>query len=98
VGGRTALHDLFDERERALLGLARLSATMPLATPRRFAGPAYDLLSPRELIEAAFVCALASMVQRFTAVMRPEASAEARDRLARADVEVDTLRIRAGIA
>lgn len=98
TGGRTDLHDLFDDRDRALLGLARLSTTMPLTTPRRYIGPAYELLTPRELIEASFVVALASMVQRYTAVMRPQTSRKATESLANHGIECDTLRIRAGLA
>ncbi|MEM7566488.1 MAG: glutaredoxin domain-containing protein [Pseudomonadota bacterium] len=94
-GLRTPPHGLFDERERAALTLAWLSAQAPLATPRRFLEPALRAFAPRELIELSFVCGLASMIQRFAAIAKPELDAEAEAVLRDVGIETNTIALRA---
>lgn len=71
AAGRDADDDLFSTRERAALQLARVSAQQPLTTPRRFVAPAVEHFSPTELIHLITACAVAGLVQRFAAILRP---------------------------
>lgn len=88
------IRELFDERERAALVLARLSAGTPLVTPRRLVEPAVEAFTPVELVHLATVSGLASLVQRFTAIARPAISPEVRAFLDRNGLAASTLSIR----
>ena len=94
LGGRTAPHGPFDDRERAALAFARLSALMPLATPRHHVEPLMRTRTPRELVEMSFVVALASMVGRFSAIARPELEPATRAFLAEHGLPLHSLAIR----
>ncbi|MEM7566487.1 MAG: glutaredoxin domain-containing protein [Pseudomonadota bacterium] len=85
---------LFDDREVAALRLAWLSAQTPLTTPRRWVQPALDVFSPVELVHAITVCAMASMIQRFAAIARPEVEEEVRAFLDDHGLSASTLAIR----
>ncbi|WP_208592053.1 thioredoxin domain-containing protein [Gracilibacillus suaedae] len=61
---------LFTDEERAALQLAYLSAQMPLITPRRFIKPVIDHFNASTCIELFVVCGIASLVQRFTAIIQ----------------------------
>ncbi len=66
-GGEMAL---FTTGERAALQLAYLSAQMPLITPRRFIESFIDNFNADTCIELFVVCGMASLVQRFTAIIQ----------------------------
>lgn len=84
----------FDARERAALGLAWLSAQMPLTTPRRFIAPVLAVFDADELVQLICVCALASMIQRFAAIAKPGFAPEVEAFLADAGLERRTLVLR----
>lgn len=86
--------DCFNEGERAALRLAWLSAQVPLTTPRRFVNPAIQSHTPVELVHLVTVCALASLVQRFVAIVRPGMEPEVTAFLHAHGLESDTLRLR----
>ena len=92
--GQEAPPDLFDERERAALQLAWISAQMPLTTPRRFVQSAVELYSAEELVHLIVVCSVASMVQRFVAVARPNRETEIAEFLREYDLVSDPLILR----
>ncbi len=71
ASGRGGNPDLFTEAEHAALRLAYLSAQLPLITPRRFVQPVMDNFDAGECIELFTVCGIASLVQRFAAIIRP---------------------------
>lgn len=62
---------LFSDVERAALRLAYLSAQTPLITPRRFVQPMLKRYDAPTCVEVFVVCSVASMVQRFAAIMTP---------------------------
>ncbi|MEL6552795.1 MAG: glutaredoxin domain-containing protein [Cyanobacteria bacterium J06621_11] len=68
--------NLFDKREEAALQLAWLSAQMPLKKPHRFMQSIAAVYSAKELVHLSVVCAVASMVQRFVAIVHPEIEPE----------------------
>ena len=68
--------DLFDERERAALQLAWVSAQTPLTTPHRFVEAVIEHYSPTELVHLITVCSMASLVQRFVAIAKPKVEDE----------------------
>ncbi|MEM8532186.1 MAG: glutaredoxin, partial [Chloroflexota bacterium] len=62
---------LFREAERAALRLAYLSAQIPLITPRCFVQPVIDQFDTKTCIELFVVCSIASLIQRFAAIIQP---------------------------
>jgi len=92
--GRQESMALFDAREQSALRLAWLSAQAPLITPRRFVEPLVAQYDEREITELIVTCAVASLVQRFVAVVRPQAEAAVRTFLAANDLDTDVLAIR----
>ena len=91
---RTTDNDVFSERERAALQLAWLSAQTPLITPRRFIQPAIDTYTPEELVHLFTICSLASLIQRFVAIVKPPMEEEVRHFLNQYDLTSDILAIR----
>ncbi len=83
--------DLFDDRERAALQLAWLSAQTPLTTPHRYVEAAIEHYSPVELVHLITVCAMASMVQRFSAIAKPTVEEEVMAFLDHNRIPLDTL-------
>ncbi|MDG4772871.1 glutaredoxin domain-containing protein [Solwaraspora sp. WMMD792] len=92
--GRADDGGVFDDRERAALRLAWLSAQVPLVTPRRQVQPAIDHFDADELVELAVVCAVASMLQRFAALTGPAVEPQVREFLARHNLSADSLVLR----
>ena len=86
--------DLFNEKERAALQFAWISAQIPLITPHRFVEAAIQNFQPKELIHLIVVCSIASMVQRFVAVVKPEIEPIVNQFLSKHDLESDTLALR----
>ena len=69
----------FTPAERAALALARTSALIPLKTSRKLAG---DLLAHYDrdaLVQLFSICAVSGLVQRWTAVAKPEVESEVSD-------------------
>lgn len=89
-------HDggVFEEKEKAALTLAWLSAQVPLTTPRRFVQPAVEHYGPKALIHLIVTCAMASMVQRFVAAAQPQAESKVAEFLKVNHLEQDTLALR----
>ncbi len=85
---------IFSEKEQAALQLAWLSAQVPLTTPYRFVQSASALYQPQELIHLIVVCSIASMVQRFVAIDRPEMEAEVSQFYNQHPIETDALKLR----
>lgn len=85
---------IFDAREKAALKLAWLSAQQPLTTPRRFVQPVIDAFEPVELVHLIVVCAIASMVQRFTAVTQPPVSPKVAAFMRKNNLETEALALR----
>ena len=81
-------------KERAALQLAWLSAQVPLTTPKRYIEPAIALYKPKELIHLIVVCAIASMVQRFVAIVKPKMEAEVTQFFTLHSLETDSLVLR----
>ncbi|MEM8529427.1 MAG: glutaredoxin domain-containing protein [Chloroflexota bacterium] len=71
ASGRGVHVALFSEAERAALCLAYLSAQTPLITPRRFVQPVMEHFDAQTCVELFVVCGIASMIQRFAAIMTP---------------------------
>lgn len=92
--GRPESMARFDARERSALRLAWLSAQAPLVTPRRFVEPLAEQYDERAIVELIVACATASLVQRFTAVARPDIEPAVRGFLAGNGLEADPLAIR----
>lgn len=92
--GRPESMALFDAQEQSALRLAWLSGQSPLVTPRRFVEPLVALYDERAITELIVTCAVASLVQRFTAVARPEIEPEVRAFLAGNALDSDLLAIR----
>ncbi|MBM2576383.1 hypothetical protein JQC91_08690 [Jannaschia sp. Os4] len=91
---RPDAEDLFDEAERAALKLAWLSAQVPLTTPRAWVQPAVDAYDPTELVHLITVCAMASMIQRFSAIAMPKVEPQVDAFLREHRLPLDTLAIR----
>ena len=85
---------IFNEKERAALQIAWLSARVPLSTPYRFVEKAIALYQPEELIHLIVVCAIASMVQRFVAIAQPNLEDETAEFLQKHKLVDDTLILR----
>ena len=94
ASGKASHPELFDEREKAALQLAWLSAQMPLTTPQRFVEAAVELYSTKELIHLIVVCSVASMVQRFVAVAQPKPEALVAEFLETYELASDGLMLR----
>ncbi|WP_272062558.1 glutaredoxin domain-containing protein [Oscillatoria sp. CS-180] len=92
--GRMAGSELFSGREQAALQFAWISAQMPLTTPRKYVQAAVEQFSEKELIHLIVACSVASMVQRFVAIARPEIEAEVAQFLKQNNLETDTLKLR----
>ncbi|MCD7059744.1 glutaredoxin domain-containing protein [Pelagibacterium xiamenense] len=90
--------DLFTPAETAALRLAWVSAQIPLTTPRRFVAPAVAHYGPVELVHLITVCALAGLVQRFCAIVRPEMEPEVERFMDAHGLETDTLAVRYPLA
>lgn len=84
----------FSAAEKAALKLAWLSAQTPLTTSRRFVQPAVDSYSPVELVHLMTVCGMASLTQRFCAIVKPEIEEVVRGFHADAGLEIESLSIR----
>lgn len=74
--GESAASEYFNERETAALRLAWLSAKVPLTTPKRFIEPVLEHFSGQEVIHLIVACSIASMIQRFAAIVKPETETE----------------------
>lgn len=85
---------LFSEKEQLALQLAWLSAQIPLTTPGRFIKPVLLHYSPKELIQLIVVCSIASMTQRFVAVVRPPMELKVEAFLAEFGLEEEPLALR----
>ena len=92
--GRAEEKGLFDEREKVALQLAWLSAQQPLTTPRRFVQSVIDMFEPTELVHLITVCSIGSMVQRFTAVAKPENAPKVAAFMENNSLETETLAVR----
>jgi glutaredoxin/alkylhydroperoxidase family enzyme len=92
--GRLESAALFDAKEQSALRLAWLSAQAPMITPRRFVEPLLEQYDERALTELIVCCAVASLVQRFVAVERPQIEPAVRAFLADNALETDPLAIR----
>ncbi|MEM6453301.1 MAG: glutaredoxin, partial [Cyanobacteria bacterium P01_D01_bin.105] len=91
---RTEAKALFSEQERAALQLAWLSAQQPLTTPRRFVQPVIDTFEPIELVHLITVCAIGSLIQRFSAVTKPAIAPKVVSFVEKYGIETQTLAIR----
>jgi glutaredoxin/alkylhydroperoxidase family enzyme len=85
---------VFDDRERAALRLAWLSARTPLTTPRRAVDALAAHWDEKEIVQLVVVCSVACQVQRFVAVARPETEPEVARFLADNGLATDPLTIR----
>ncbi|CAM4205731.1 glutaredoxin domain-containing protein [Palleronia rufa] len=65
----------FTDAERAALKFAWLSAQTPLTTPRRYVQPVSRAFTQVELVHLMTVCGMASLTQRFCAIVKPEIEA-----------------------
>lgn len=92
--GRAEEKGLFNEQEKAALQLAWLSAQQPLTTPRRFVQSAIDTFDPVELVHLITVCSMGSLVQRFTAIAKPENAPKVSVFVEKNSIETQTLAIR----
>ncbi|MEL6780203.1 MAG: glutaredoxin [Cyanobacteria bacterium J06597_16] len=92
--GKKSPQGLFSNREEAALKFAWLSAQVPLKTPNRFIQPAVSLYTGKELTYLSIVCALASSLQRFSAITRPELEPEVFQFMEEHQLFSDTLRLR----
>ncbi|TDC98393.1 glutaredoxin domain-containing protein [Actinomadura sp. 7K507] len=84
----------FDAKEQSALRLAWLSAQSPMVTPRRFVEPLIEQYDERAITELIVCCAVASLVQRFVAVVRPDIEPEVRTFLADHGLDADLLAVR----
>lgn len=84
----------FTEAEQSALVLAWLSAQTPLTTPRRFIEPALKAFSSVELVHLITVCSVAGLVQRFTAIAKPQVEPQVKDFITSHNLTTDTLTIR----
>ena len=85
---------LFNEKERAALQFALVSAQTPLTTPYRFVEAAIKQFKSEELIHLIVVCSIASMVQRFVAATKPEIEPVVKQFIDEYELETDTLALR----
>ena len=94
ASGRGEGAGLFTESERAALQLAYLSAQTPLITPRRFVQPVLDNFDEKTCIELFIVCGIASMVQRFVAIVPPTPNPSIEAFVAEHELPANTLAMR----
>lgn len=92
--GKADDEGVFNVRERAALQLAWISAQQPLTTPRRFVQSVIDQFGPVELVHLITVCAIASMLQRFTAVTQPQVAPKVSAFMENNNLETETLALR----
>ena len=85
---------MISDKEQAALQLAWLSAQVPLTTPYRFIKKAIALYQPEELVHLIVVCSVASMVQRFVAIARPEMETEVNEFFTQHSIEIDSMKLR----
>jgi len=85
---------LFNEKEKAALQFAWVSAQTPLTTPLRFIEAAIRKYQSEEIIHLIVVCSVASMVQRFVAATKPEIEPLVKQFLNKYELESDTLALR----
>ncbi|AFY58809.1 glutaredoxin-like protein [Rivularia sp. PCC 7116] len=85
---------LFNDKEKAALQFALVSAQTPLTTPLRFVEAAIKQYQPEELIHLIVVCSIASMVQRFVAAAKPEIEPVVDQFFKKYSLETDTLAAR----
>lgn len=85
---------VFTDKEKAALQLAWVGSQQPLTTPRRFVQSAINRFEPVELIHLIGVCAIASMVQRLTAVTQPQMSPKVAAFMEKNSLETQTLALR----
>lgn len=88
------INNLFNEKERAALQFAWVSAQTPLTTPYRFVEAAIKQFQPQELVHLIVVCSIASMVQRFVAAAKPEIEPIVNQFFDKHSLETDTLALR----
>ncbi|MEO1207544.1 MAG: glutaredoxin domain-containing protein [Pseudomonadota bacterium] len=91
---RVETGSLFTDAERAALRIAWLSAQVPLTTPRRFVAPAVEAFGTKGLIEIFTVCGIASLVQRYVAILPQQIEPEVNAFLRAHGLETDTLTLR----
>lgn len=72
AGIENSQSDLFSVAEKAALQLALISARVPLITPNKIVAPLKEQYNTSEIIHLITVCGLAGMLQRWTAVIKPE--------------------------
>ncbi|MEO1388354.1 MAG: glutaredoxin domain-containing protein [Cyanobacteria bacterium J06634_6] len=92
--GKKSPKGLFTDREDAALKFAWLSAQVPLKTPSKFIQPAISLYTGKELAYLSIVCALASSLQRFSAIAKPEIEPEVFQFMEKHQLVSNTLRLR----
>ena len=85
---------LFNEKEKAALQFAWVSAQTPLTTPHRFVEATIKQYQSEELIHLIVVCSIASMVQRFVAAAKPEIEPVVNQFFNKYSLETDTLALR----
>ncbi len=94
ASGKRSAQNLFTAREEAALRFAWLSAQVPLKTPNKFVQPAISLYTAKELVYLSIVCAIASSLQRFAAITKPEVEPEVSQFLEEHQLITDTLLLR----
>lgn len=85
---------LFNEKEKAALQFAWVSAQTPLTTPHRFVEAAIKQYHSEELIHLIVVCSIASVVQRFVAAAKPQIEPVVNQFLNEYELEIDTVSLR----
>ena len=68
--------DLFSPAEKTALQLALISARVPLITPHKIVASLKEQYNTKEIIHLITICGLAGLVQRWTAVIKPEIEAD----------------------
>ena len=94
ASGRAPVKAGFSERERAALRLSWLSAQTPLVTPRKYLEPIFDQFTQRQAVELFIVCAMASMLQRYTSIALPGSEPEVAEWLSQNDIAQGALALR----
>ena len=85
---------LFNDKEKAALQFAWVSAQTPLTTPLRFIEAVIKQYQSEQLIHLIVVCSVASMVQRFVAAAKPEIEPVVKQFFNEYELETDTLVLR----
>lgn len=68
--------DIFSPAEKTALQLALISARVPLITQHKIVAPLKEQYNTKEIIHLITICGLAGLVQRWTAVIKPEIEAD----------------------